>query len=660
MRPVTRTGPPQGIRVPYVGARPFELSEAAAFFGRVPESAELARLWQARRLTVLSGASGVGKTSLLRAGTFPRLVSGQADILPIGRIARAAWVPQAALAPHNPYTLGLLASWSPAERHTELAGMTVRKFLRRRPARTDRYGRALPVLAAVDQAEDLFRLGSDYGQALIEELIEALDADPRLRLLLSVREEYMSDLIASDKIFDAEDAGRLRLMPLAPEAAIAAIRGPVENSGRSYASGIAEALADDLRSVPGAVDNELSPAVEPALLQVACAGMWESLPESELVITGDHIRSPAGVDGSLDSYVGRVLAETADDYELPAADLHSWLRTTFRAGRAVDEGPGQTEGMPNPVLHRLQDRYLLKAERESGVRRFRLQHNRLIGPIERAGIARITQPSPEISMLAAKRAWNEGDLTRAERHARRVIAAEQEDNIRLRAEAESIIGNVASADDAQQAAADHYRKAAALFELAQDTGAVSLLLAALGWTEMIQDHRDEAIDAMQSAVARTPEDPGIQTALAHGLREMNKDNAAVSVLAHVLAAKGDTLEALRVRSEIMAAGGDAVGADRDRIQMRMGQAPRARAARALVLAAAHELNAAEREIGSVLAEAPDNGPVLLYAAQIQVLRGDAAAAAELTSRAIAAAHPPLSPGQRERAQSILPPGTGEG
>ena len=141
--------------------------------------------------------------------------------------------------------------------------MTVREFLCRRQPCTDRYGRALPLLAAVDQAEDLFRLGSDYGQALLEELVEALDADHRLRLLLSVREEYIEDLIACDPIFDAEDTGRLRLMPLAPEAAVASIRRPTENTGRSYAYGIAEALVQDLRSVRGVTGGELSPSSSP-------------------------------------------------------------------------------------------------------------------------------------------------------------------------------------------------------------------------------------------------------------------------------------------------------------------------------------------------------------------------------------------------------------
>ena len=104
------------------------------------------------------------------------------------------------------------------------------------------------------------------------------------------------------------------------------------------------------------------------------------------MITEGQIRSSAGVDGSLTSYVGQVLAETAEKYELPAEDLHSWARTTFGLGHAADEGAQRTEGMPNSVLHRLQDRYLLKVQRESNVLRFRVLHDRLIAPLERLNI----------------------------------------------------------------------------------------------------------------------------------------------------------------------------------------------------------------------------------------------------------------------------------
>jgi tetratricopeptide (TPR) repeat protein len=531
--------------------------------------------------------------------------------------------------------------------------MTVSRFLRRRQIRTDRYGRELPVLAAIDQAEELFRLNSDYGQALLEELIEAVGANRRLRFLLVLREEYIGDLTAYDKIFDSADVGRLHVDPLTREAALAAIRGPVDNSGRSYGPGAAEALADVLLPAAG----ELSSTIEPALLQVACGRLWESLPEGELVITGDQVQFLGIVDRSLAGYIGRVLAETSQEYELAAEQLLVLVQVTFGHGRMATEEPGQTEGMPNSVLYRLQDRYLLRVERESGVRRFRLQDDRLAGPLEQTSVAGMTQPSPEASMLAATRAWDEGDLARAERHARRVIAAEQETNIRLRAEAESILGSIAFTEGVRQVAAEHYRNAAVLFELVRETDMVSLLLAALGRAE-IEEHRNDAIGAFQSAVARNPEDLGIQIAFAQGLKEMNYVNAAISVLDHVLVTSGDEPEALRVRSEIMDALGNVDSAVRDRDRMHRGQTPRARAAWALILAAAHQLSAAEKEIGSALDEAPDNGPVLFYAAQIEVLRGNTEAAAELTGRAIAATQPPLSPGLRERAQTTLPPEAG--
>lgn len=660
MRPSAHVDRIRGSREPYTGPRPFGSSEAAAFFGRASESAELVRLWQTRQVTLLYGKSGVGKSSLLSAGAYPRLIPAQADLLSPGRITRVPSAPQPALAPHNPYTLGLLSSWSPGESYTGLAGMTVRHFLRVRPVNTDRYGRALPILASIDQAEDLFRGDPDYCQAMVEELREALDSEARLRLLLSVREDHLDDLIAYEHIFAGESTGRLQLRPLEPQAAIEAVRRPIENSGRYYADGAAEALIDDLRPLPVAREPDSHPGIEPALLQVACEGIWRSLPAGQQVITADHIRSPAGVSQSLANYVGRVLAETADEYDLSASELRSRVLAGFGAGGAAEEGVTHTAGIPNSVLHRLQDRYLLQAEWNSGTRKFRLQHDRLIAALQSASISPLIRLGPGESLLAAERALDEEDVGRGERLARRVADLASETDIRVRAEAESILGNIAYVQGAQREAADHYRDAASLFEVTQDTEAVGLLLAALGRTEMVQGHHLAAIDALQSAVERIPADAWIQTTLARTLWGMGKSSPAMSLLNQVLSARGDMPEALRVRAEIMTALGDTNSAIRDRDRAAKYQAPSTRAARALALAAARELNAAEQEIGSALEEAPDNGPVLLYAAQIQVLRGDSTTAADLTRRAIAAEHPPLRPPQRERARRILRQGAGNG
>ncbi|MGD1063427.1 MAG: hypothetical protein ABR860_09210, partial [Terracidiphilus sp.] len=58
---------------PWPGLFWYTEEQAHLFFGREAETQELLRLIQRETLTVLFGRSGLGKTSLLRAGVFPRL-----------------------------------------------------------------------------------------------------------------------------------------------------------------------------------------------------------------------------------------------------------------------------------------------------------------------------------------------------------------------------------------------------------------------------------------------------------------------------------------------------------------------------------------------------------------------------------------------------------
>src|SRR5215470_1353001 len=58
---------------PWLGLASFTEENRSLFFGRDEEVAELARRVQRKILTVLFGKSGLGKTSILRAGLVPRL-----------------------------------------------------------------------------------------------------------------------------------------------------------------------------------------------------------------------------------------------------------------------------------------------------------------------------------------------------------------------------------------------------------------------------------------------------------------------------------------------------------------------------------------------------------------------------------------------------------
>src|SRR3954470_4977718 len=58
---------------PYPGLKSFAEADREFFHGREPEELELLRMVKRMVLTICFGASGLGKTSLLNAGLFPRL-----------------------------------------------------------------------------------------------------------------------------------------------------------------------------------------------------------------------------------------------------------------------------------------------------------------------------------------------------------------------------------------------------------------------------------------------------------------------------------------------------------------------------------------------------------------------------------------------------------
>lgn len=654
--PATPSAPEPGD--PYVGPRSFRFEDGRRFFGRTLECLEITSLWQANRLTVLYGSSGVGKTSLIQAGVLPRLSSDRTDVLPIGRVTHGSAFPLAALAEHNPYTFALLSSWAPEERPTRLSGLSVLGFLRQRGERVDRYGDPVTTLIAIDQAEELF---SDfphrqrYREPFIEQLVEALDEIPTLRLLLSIRAEFLASILPYEQALGGRAKSRFELHPLTPDSALEAVTRPLEGTRRRFAPDAAEKLVTDLRTVRivNTLNQEttfLADTVEPVQLQVVCSSLWRALPTQVETITTDHIRRYADVDDSLRAFCDRVIEEVAaDHYDGRAAELRSWLQRTFvtelgTRGTAY-EGLATTAGMPNAVVRALVDRHLLRVEVRSGSRWCELQHDRLIQPLMRGGAASAAEETGTVVsaaeyLRAAGGALADGELTLAAKHAEEALRL-CGDDIRLRAEAESFLGNIAyerrSLDDAMH----HYRTATGLFEAVQDTAAVGRLLTAVGRLLVSQGRYAEAIDELQSAARRLPNDLAIQTELGKALRQGGRPQAAVAVLDAVLAIEGGTVEALRARGQVLVDLGRFEDALRDLERVRRHHRPATRAAYALALAALGRWEEVEPALTAALAEADQDGPALLYAARVRRLQGDPASAAELARRAEAATAPPL-------------------
>ena len=240
---------------PYKFLDYFEAADRAIFYGRELEAPALQRQIMAHKLTVLYGASGVGKTSLIQAGVMPRLhEDGYTSFYVRSLEDPARGIKAEALR----LTQGPEASLDEEARRTAL-----HPYLRQVLPQDTR------LVVFLDQFEEFFiRLGDGVRRAFIEELAACLEDDAlEMRAVLSLRDDYFVRLDEFStrwpKVFD----NRFRLRNLDEDRARLAIFLPARQFGLSYEDELLRQLLADLESG----------GVEPAQLQIVCYRLYEDL-----------------------------------------------------------------------------------------------------------------------------------------------------------------------------------------------------------------------------------------------------------------------------------------------------------------------------------------------------------------------------------------------
>ncbi len=283
---------------PYLGLVPFQERDAQVFYGRSELVAQLVRRLGGTPILLVTGESGVGKSSLLRAGLLPRLAAGALGpgsqrwprrvIRPAGSPLRELATQLAGVAGADPVSVYRSLSAAPAE-----APMLVELAVRTATSQETGPGASVPpdvpprLVLVVDQFEELFT--ASVGQAEREAFIAALQAMatvpasrklPPALVVAAVRADFLGRLIAYPPLRSALDAGPFTVGPMTEAELRLALTGPAAEAGLAGEPALVEAVIAELRA---GAEIGVGSGVLPLMSQ-AMAATWERREGSELTL----------------------------------------------------------------------------------------------------------------------------------------------------------------------------------------------------------------------------------------------------------------------------------------------------------------------------------------------------------------------------------------
>jgi WD40 repeat protein/DNA-binding SARP family transcriptional activator len=250
---------------PFKGLAFFDRTDAEYFCGREQLVSDvLARLVESPIVGIL-GPSGIGKSSLLRAGVLQALSAGQ---LP----GSGGWR-QALLRPSE-HPVAELGRALGSDRGPVL----------------ERLSSGERLVIAVDQLEELFTLckQEDERAAFFEQLATATeDRERRVLVLVSLRADFYGRLVSYPQFAGLLSRSHVLVGPMGREELARAIEQPAARAGLELDPGLEEALISDLAGEPGGL-----PLLSTMLLE-----LWRV--RDGRVLRYDRYRTSGGVQGAV-------------------------------------------------------------------------------------------------------------------------------------------------------------------------------------------------------------------------------------------------------------------------------------------------------------------------------------------------------------------------
>jgi chemotaxis protein histidine kinase CheA len=426
---------------PWPGLLPFNEADKKFFRGREHQINELMRLTGRARLTVLCGLSGLGKSSLLKAGLFPRLRRHR--IVPVyirldfkmRPLNLAAQVADAVIKQ---------CSVAEVEAPAVSSGETLWEYFHRKDNDFWEGNEPCTPLLAFDQWEEIFTLGrttsscadattkfieefADLAEGTIPKAVEtrlqkAVETEQFLfdrhhyKILLSVREDFLADLEGLELRISGLAVNRMRLERMNGSDAL-----PVVNQAPHL---IDPEVAEQVVRFLGAAPSRMTPLqdleIEPALLSLVC----RELNERRKLLPGDHPKITSNLlDTNLQGVLTKFFEESFEGLSpgvRPFIEENLLNADNFRDSVSM-ANVRRAQGITGQDIEHLIERRLVRIENLGGGERLELTHDRLTD---------VVRASRDARRAAEQRAREDADRQKEAR-------AEQERHERERMEAES-------------------------------------------------------------------------------------------------------------------------------------------------------------------------------------------------------------------------------
>ena len=393
----------------YPGIRSFEVDDERLFYGRTKEIDDLFSQVVIKPLVVLFSKSGLGKSSLLKAGLGP-VLENNAFFPIMFRVQDTSVSPiDMVLSELKPFIdKNKIKQFGGKSANTIWEAINAGNFIG-----VDG-NPATPVLI-FDQFEELFnhekvvqdqwasqmadliegRLPKDVVEVLQqiprrERTSEQLDwfQPPTVKIVFAIRSDRMSELHQLRKEIPGILQNRYELKPLHSAQSAEAMERPAALTGTEFTTKPFFFAAETVKDIQNNLSNEAG-EIESFQLQIVCQHIEQKVKELEskgvenIESTPDFVGGKKGILGILKNYYDDHIMDLGDDEDQLAARklLEEGLIADGRRIGVADAVVKGTFGISDELLEKLLESRLIRPENTRLGRTFEISHDTLVAPI---------------------------------------------------------------------------------------------------------------------------------------------------------------------------------------------------------------------------------------------------------------------------------------